>query len=91
MRQHLIQLHRILSDRLDVEELRTLCFYLDVNYDHLRGEGQSGKARALLEYMDKRGRIPDLVETGKKLRPDIDWPERSAEKKLADQRLMPVT
>ncbi len=80
MNKHLIQLHRILSERLDVEELRTLCFYAGVSYDHLRGEGQPGKARALLEYVDKRGRISDLVDAGKEIRSDINWPEALARK-----------
>lgn len=84
MRNRLIQLHWILSNQLDAEELRTLCFYTGVNYDHLRGEEQAGKARALLEHLDKRGRISALVDAGKKIRSDIDWPEVLAVEEAAE-------
>jgi tetratricopeptide (TPR) repeat protein len=71
----LSQLHRFIADRFDLEELRTLCFDLGVNYDELGGEGLSAKARELLAYLDRRDRIPDLTAASKRLRPDISWPE----------------
>ena len=69
-REHLIKLHRILADRFSKGELRTLCFTLGVDYDDLPGEGKSDKARELIVYLEHRGRIPELVETGEQLRPD---------------------
>lgn len=72
-REHLIKLHRTLSNRFREGDLRTLCFTLGVDYDDLPGEGKSDKARELIVYLEHRDRIPELVETGKQLRPDISW------------------
>ena len=35
------KLYQTILDGFDLEELRTLCFYLDVEYDDLRGEGRA--------------------------------------------------
>ena len=65
------RLHRILSDRMDLEEFRTLCFDLGVSYDSLRGEGLSGRARQLVLFLQKRQALPRLVEWLHRERPDI--------------------
>jgi len=72
---YLTQLLQVLDERFSEGELQTLCFYLDIDYDSLSGEGKSGKARELVKYLRRRNRIDDLVETGTGLRPDIPWPE----------------
>jgi formylglycine-generating enzyme required for sulfatase activity len=69
------QLFTILCDRFDLEDLRTLCFLLEVSYDSLRGEGQAAKARELIAYAQRRGLLLALVEEGKVLRPDVVWPD----------------
>jgi formylglycine-generating enzyme required for sulfatase activity len=69
------QLFTILCNRFDLEDLRTLCFLLDVNYDSLRGEGQAARARELIRYAENRGLLPALVEEGRQLRSDIVWPD----------------
>lgn len=50
-----------LSDALNQEEVRTLCFDLGVNYDDLPGEGRIARLRELVVLMEKRGRIPELL------------------------------
>jgi hypothetical protein len=60
-----------LTDYFDLEELRTLCFKLQVDYDHLRGEGKGGKARELVAHMARRKRIDDLVMALRKARPGL--------------------
>ena len=59
--------------RFDIEELRLLVFDLDENYDDLRGETISSKTQALLERLDSRGRLPDLIDRLKQLRPIEEW------------------
>lgn len=71
------ELHEILKIRFDEEDLRTLCFYLAVPYSDLPAEGKSGKARELLFYIENRKSILKLIEMGKRLRPDINWPNAS--------------
>jgi len=71
--EHLIRLYQILADYFNVEELRTLCFNLKIDYDDLIGEGKQGKARELVTFLDRRSRIAELVAKGKEQRPEIAW------------------
>ncbi|MCS6846200.1 MAG: hypothetical protein RMN52_00625 [Anaerolineae bacterium] len=57
------------------EELRNLCFDLGVDYDELRGPIKSSKAASLLELLDHRGRIPELIERCARLRDNVAWRE----------------
>jgi len=66
-------LREILSTYFDDGELRDLCFDLGVDHDNLGVEGRGNKARELLSYLKRRGRISELLETGKRLRPDVPW------------------
>ena len=66
-------LRQFLAERLNDEELREMCFDLHVDYESLGGESKAGKLRELLTYFDHRRRIHELVEIGKRLRPDIPW------------------
>jgi tetratricopeptide (TPR) repeat protein len=79
MREHLIQLRQTLTDRFNEGELRTLCFDLSVDYDSLPGEDKASKARELVAYLQRRDRIRELLETGKRLRPDIPWEDALVE------------
>lgn len=55
------ELRRLLTDHFDLEELRTLCFDLRVDYDSLRGEGKEAKARELLAYFQRRDQLSRLA------------------------------
>jgi hypothetical protein len=63
MTNHLSHLRQIIAEHYSLEELRTLCFDLGVNYDELGGEGLSAKARELLAYLDRRLKWPIAVRT----------------------------
>jgi len=67
-----IQLHKLLRSRLSLEELRTLCFDLNVPYDDLGGEGRSAKARELLLYLQRRNALSSLNSWLQQTRPDIE-------------------
>ena len=67
------KLHQLLIGRFDEGELRTLCFYLNVDYDILRDQGKEGKARELILHLEHRGQIDRLIDEGRRLRLDIDW------------------
>jgi len=84
-RKYLIKLSQILSERFDEGELRSLCFHLDgVDYDSLPGEGKASKARELINYLARRNRILELVEIGKRLRPDIPWQNADQQSRLQE-------
>lgn len=63
--------HDILSSLFSEEEFRTLCFDLNVNYEHLSGATQLGKARELIMYCDRRNLLKRLFDYVKAARPYI--------------------
>jgi len=69
----LIKLFETLDKRFGEDDLQTLCFYLDVDYDDLPAGGRATKTRGLISYLRRRERISDLLEVGEKLRPDVAW------------------
>ncbi|MFN2104292.1 MAG: effector-associated domain EAD1-containing protein [Candidatus Promineifilaceae bacterium] len=56
------ELHQRLVDEFNIEELQDLCFALGVDYEELGGTGKSAKARELVLYMQRRGRLGELNE-----------------------------
>lgn len=64
----------ILIDFYSEDELRTLCFRLEVDYESLPAVAKEGKARELILYLKRRKQIEKIIEIGKKDRQDIDWP-----------------
>jgi hypothetical protein len=54
-------------------ELNELCTQLRVDYDNLSGKGKSDKIRELVGYMERRGRISELVDVLQIERPHVDW------------------
>jgi len=69
---NLVKLLQYLDEYFDLEDLKTLCFKLGVDYDDLGGEGQIGKARELIRYLQKRGRLDALVMAIAQERPHLD-------------------
>jgi hypothetical protein len=67
-----VVLFDILTNRLSASDLRTLCFALGMDYDDLAGGSKPDKSRELIQYLERRGRLPDLVEELRRWRPDID-------------------
>jgi formylglycine-generating enzyme required for sulfatase activity len=68
----------MINDSFNEEELRTLAFDLQVDYDSLPGQGKAAKARELVAEMSRSGRIPELVSECAKMRPLLDWSDQSA-------------
>ena len=66
-------LRQMLVTRFSVDELKTLCVDLGLEYAALPGEGKEGKARELVAYLERRDRIPELEEKSKRLRSDLSW------------------
>ena len=64
------QLHQFLVAHFSLEELKTLCFNLGVEYEDLAGEGRSDKARELVKAMQRRTRLEHLVAHLAIARPD---------------------
>lgn len=71
----LSQLRQALALYFDRSELHSLAFDLNVDFEELPGATKSDKARSLVTYMGRRGRLMELVWMCRKLRPSAAWPE----------------
>ena len=63
----------VLTAKLNVDELHSLSASLGIDYDGLLGKDVDSKTRQLVERVDLRGRIPDLISSLPRIRPDIPW------------------
>jgi uncharacterized protein YggL (DUF469 family) len=82
----LTNLQRLLVDHFNLDEFRTFCFDLNVDYDTLRGEEKYAKARELITAMLRQNRLAELGTALQALRPNADWPDLgtlSPEERLA--------
>lgn len=68
------EVYELLNKSFDQEELKTLCFSMDVDYDNLPATGKAGKARELVLHLERRDQISRLESELRRLRPDITWP-----------------
>ncbi len=73
-----VRLRRTLAERFGLEDLRNLCFDLNVDYNALPGEGTAAKARELVAAFERRQALPELVRCGRQVRPDISWDDLTA-------------
>jgi Leucine-rich repeat (LRR) protein len=72
MRARKYDLSRLLSqleEAFSTEEIQTLCFELGIEYDDLAAAGRSGKVRELLRYLERRGRLDELIKLVERKRP----------------------
>ena len=57
--------HTVLLEQIDrsfnLNELKTICHNLRVDFDNLEGEGKVGKARELVAYLERRGHLKILL------------------------------
>ena len=58
---------------LNDSELSTLCFDMNIDYENLPGEGKEAKVRELITYCERSGRIQELTENCRELRPNVQW------------------
>ena len=56
-----MSLPSLLDQYFNEEELRTLCFHLDVTYDNLGARGKAANARELVELLQRQNRLPALL------------------------------
>jgi hypothetical protein len=74
-----VDLRRVLVRLFDEEELVTLCFDLDVDYESLPAQGKAAKARELVKLCERIGQSAVLEAAIRQERPSLDTiysPER---------------
>lgn len=57
----LTSLRRLIATSYNLEEIRTLCADIGVDYDDLGGEGKEAKARELITYLKRRNKLDVLI------------------------------
>jgi hypothetical protein len=70
---HASALRRMLVERFSLEELRSLCFDLSIDYDALGGEGKEARARELIAHLQRRRQLDQLTSYIRQHRPDIQF------------------
>lgn len=71
----LSKLRQLLTHQFNKSELHHLAFDLGVEYEELAGSTRSDKAVSLIEYLQRNGRLTDLITQCRQLRPRTTWPE----------------
>jgi hypothetical protein len=83
MEHTLVNLYELLT-RFDEEGLRDICFRLNVDYDNLRGERKTAKARELVQYLARRNKLKRLAEVILVQRSDISIENLPVDSELRD-------
>lgn len=68
------QLQRVLTEDFDLNELSDLCFRLEVDKDDFPQQ-KNLFIIELIGYLKRRGYIRNLINQGRQLRPNSDWPD----------------
>ena len=69
----LVSLRQGIVACFSMEELRTACFDLGMDYDSLTGDGKEGKAREIVSFLSRRGDLSRLMDYCVKMRPSYTW------------------
>ncbi len=59
--------------QLNERELRELCFKLRVDYENLASGGKKDKARELIDFLERRGRVDELLGAMPSLKPGVPF------------------
>jgi hypothetical protein len=81
------ELRNNLASSFNLEEFKSICFELDeVDFDNLAGNTLVGKIESLIGYLDRRGRINELVKVCVRHRPHIDWIKNSSSQRSSTSK-----
>jgi hypothetical protein len=71
---YISELHGLVDRYFSLEEVRTLCFDLGIDFDSLGGEGKSARVRELILALARVDRLGELVALAEWQRPNVEWP-----------------
>lgn len=61
----------VFDTRLEVLEIKALCFDLHIDYENLTGNTKGEKVMSLLEYCERRDKVEELLRHAVESRPDL--------------------
>ena len=72
-----VKLVHNLNTFFSLEDIKGLCFYLDINYDSLGEGNMQHKILALLEHIERNNGegLRRVIKLAKQQRGDLDWPQ----------------
>ncbi len=62
----------LLTSALSLAEVQELCAFLEIDYENLEGSTKTIKILSLIQYLDRRSRLPELITLLQQRRPDLD-------------------
>ena len=62
-----------LEERSNLENLKGICFDLNIEYEDIAGDTRPEKARNLILYLEQRARVNDLIAWGRQNRAELVW------------------
>ncbi len=65
--------HEQMAESFNLDELRVICFELDVRFEDLPGETVSVKALELYQFLERRGDLYRLAAVCQPQRPEGNW------------------
>ena len=68
---YLTELHQLFNQHFNLEEFRTLCFNLNVDYESVAGAEKPSWIRELLLALGRNGRLPELIKLAQQERPHV--------------------
>jgi len=81
------QLANLLAQRFSMSELESLVFSLDaVDFENLEGRIKKAKAESLVAYMERRGRVEELLKQIETDRPELSDQINEIRKSLQNNR-----
>lgn len=67
-----------LTSHFSLEELKTLSFRLNVDYDQVGATSKEQFTRELILFCERRGLMTELLRQCRAMRPQLDWPGPAA-------------
>jgi hypothetical protein len=64
-------LYEVLIKHFNLEELHDLCFQRGIDYEEIKGDTKTTFARELVTYLERRGRLGELVEAVRQTRGNV--------------------
>jgi hypothetical protein len=64
----------LIDRHFSLSDIRQLCLDLSVDYEHLGGESKPLKIINLIQYLQRRGRLHELVQRCQEARSHVTWP-----------------
>lgn len=68
------ELVRKISKHYTLSEIQMILFDLNLDYEDLAGDSKFEKVSELIAYLQRRGRISDLLNILRSQRPNVEWP-----------------